>query len=67
MHIPDDQYTEEYTVIGAEASKEISQTNQNTDNAMKKFAYLCLSVTENKFGLSYLGFYFAHRKLALLY
>ena len=35
MHIPDDQYTEEYTVIGAEASKEISQTNQNTDNAIE--------------------------------
>jgi hypothetical protein len=26
---------EEYTVIGAEASKEISQTNQNTDNAIE--------------------------------
>lgn len=32
MHIPDDQYTEEYTVIGAEASKEISQTNQKPEN-----------------------------------
>jgi len=33
MHMSDDQHTEEDRVLGAEVSKEMSQMNQNTDNA----------------------------------